>query len=188
MDVAGLIEHYGYAALFVATILEGETVLILAGFAAYQGHMELHWVFLVAMLGGFLGDQFYFWMGKRHGGWVLSNFPKLIPAFERANVLIERYHELLIVGIRFMYGLRIVGPIALGMSSVPGWRFVRFNALGAMLWAILIGGVGYLFGKTVALFLNDMDRIEAVLLGVIVLAGVIVWSWRRWKFRRKYSS
>lgn len=187
MDYSSLIAQYGYFALFAGTLLEGETVLVLAGFAAYRGYLELHWVILIALIGGFLGDQFYFWMGRRHGAWVLSHFPGLVPVFERADVLVERYHELLIVGIRFLYGFRTVGPMALGMSSVLAWRFMLFNALGAAIWAAGIGSAGYFFGNALTLFFHDFKKVEQTLLIAILLAGLIIWVVRRYRFKRKFK-
>jgi membrane protein DedA with SNARE-associated domain len=186
VSLSGLIADYGYVALFAGTLLEGETMLILAGFAAHQGYLQLHWVMVIAMLGGFLGDQFYFWLGRWRGAWVLSHFPRLVPVFERTNALIGRYHEVLIVGIRFLYGLRTVGPLAFGMSAVRAWRFMLFNALGATIWAVGIGGAGYLFGQAIELWLDDLKRVEEVLLFAILFGGLVFWSWRRWKFRRKF--
>jgi membrane protein DedA with SNARE-associated domain len=186
VSLSGLIADYGYFALFAGTLLEGETLLTLAGFAAHQGYLQLHWVISIALLGGFLGDQIYFWLGRRHGVWVRSHFPRLSPAFERTNGLIERYHEVLIVGIRFLYGFRTVGPMAFGMSAVRVWRFMLFNALGATIWAFGIGGAGYLFGHALELWLNDFKRLEEVLLFAMLFGGLIFWGWRRWKFRRKF--
>lgn len=186
MNLAALIAQYGYVALFAGCLLEGETVLILAGFAAHQGYLQLHWVIIIAMLGGFLGDQGYFWLGRWRGDWVLARYPRFVPVFERANVLIERYHEYLIVGIRFLYGLRTAGPIAMGMSAIPAWRFVLFNGLGAAIWAIGIGGAGYLFGHALELFLADIKKLEVFVLLFILFAGLLVWGWRRWKFRNKF--
>lgn len=186
MNISGLISEYGYVGLFVGCLLEGETLLVLAGFAAHQGYLQLHWVIVVALLGGFLGDQFYFWLGRWRGAWVMSRFPRLAPVFERANILIERYHEVLIVSVRFLYGLRTVGPIAFGMSAVLVWRFMLFNALGAAIWAVGIGGAGYLFGQAIELWLQDLKRVEEVLILAILFGGLALWGWRRWKFRRKF--
>ncbi len=187
MNISALITQYGYFALFAGALIEGETVLLLAGFAAHQGYLQLHWVMLVALLGGFTGDQLYFWLGRRHGAWVLCRFPRMVPLFERANTLIARYHELIIVGMRFAYGLRTVGPIALGMSAVAGWRFLLFNALGASIWAVAIGGAGYLFGHALELLLADIKKIELALLFAMMLAGIALLFWRRWRFRRKWK-
>ena len=185
MNLPGLIADYGYGALFVGALLEGETLLILAGFAVHQGYLQLHWVILTAMFGGFLGDQFYFWVGRRHGAWVLSHFPRIIPAVARSNALIERYPEVLIVVVRFLYGLRTVGPFAIGMSAVRVGRFVLFNALGAAIWAIAIGGAGYVFGQAMEAWLHNLQRVEEVLLLVLLFGGLLFWGWRRWQSHRK---
>ena len=187
MNYSSLIEHYGYFALLAGTLLEGETMLVLAGFAAFQGYLELRWVIVVALFGGFLGDQVYFWLGRKHGAWVLSHFPRLMPVVERADLLVARYHELLIVGVRFLYGFRTVGPMALGMSSVLAWRFMLFNLLGAAIWAVGIGTAGYLFGNALTLFFHDLKKIEQALLGVMLLLGFIVWAWRRYRFKRRFK-
>jgi membrane protein DedA with SNARE-associated domain len=50
-----LIENYGYLAVFIAAFLEGETILVMAGFAAYQGYLDLEKVILIALFGGLLG-------------------------------------------------------------------------------------------------------------------------------------
>lgn len=187
MSIADLIAQYGYVALFVGTLLEGETWLILAGFAAHQGYLQLHWVMLIALVGGFSGDQIYFWLGRRHGGWVQQRFPRLIPVFERTNLLMERYHEVLIVGIRFLYGLRTVGPMAMGMSAVPAWRFALFNSLGAAIWAVGIGGAGYLFGQALELLMHDLKKAEEAILVFILFAAFCIWGWRRYKFKSKFK-
>ena len=72
-----LVENYGYYAVFVGTFLEGETILIMAGFAAHSGYLALPWVMLVAFFGGLLGDQLCFFLGRRHGRRILQRFPKL---------------------------------------------------------------------------------------------------------------
>jgi membrane protein DedA with SNARE-associated domain len=187
MSISELIAQYGYVALFIGTLLEGETWLILAGFAAHQGYLQLHWVVLIALVGGFTGDQLYFWLGKRHGAWVLRRFPRIVPVVERTNALMERYHEILIVGIRFLYGLRTVGPIAMGMSAVPVWRFVLFNALGAVIWAVGFGYAGYVFGQVLELLMLDFKKLEETALLAILFAALCIWGWRRYKYRKKFK-
>lgn len=187
MSIADLIAQYGYIALFIGTLLEGETWLILAGFAAHQGYLQLHWVMLIGLVGGFLGDQIYFWLGRTHGPWVLKRYPRLSSLFERTNSLMERYHEVLIVGIRFMYGLRTVGPMAMGMSAVSALRFALFNALGAAIWSVGMGGTGYLFGQALELLMHDLKKAEETLLVVILLAAFGFWAWRRYKFNKKFK-
>lgn len=183
MDPATLIAQYGYLAVAVGCLLEGETVLALAGFAAHRGHLGLPQVILIATVAGFAGDQFFFWLGRRHGSAVLRRFPSIAGHTARVHELIERYHEWVIVGVRFAYGLRIAGPILIGTSEVPAWRFALFNAIGAAIWAPAIALSGWFLGHLVEALLGDLRRIEYWLLLGLACAGLVSWWWRRRRAR-----
>jgi membrane protein DedA with SNARE-associated domain len=78
-----------------------------------------------------------------------------------------------------MYGLRILGPIVIGMSEVPAWRFVVFNAIGAVIWAVTITALGFLFGHALQLLLAEVEQYESVaivvIVGVPLLLGLVHW-------------
>ena len=183
MSLTALLLKYGYIAVFLGTFLEGETILIMAGFAAHRGYLDLRWVVIVATVGSSLGDQIYFYLGTRYGWRILNRFPKLKPRAARVQVLLERYHLPLIPGIRFLYGLRMVGPLVIGMSSVSWLRFFVLNLLGATVWAVLISGLGYLFGNALELVLTNLRHYEEALLALMAVAGIIVWLVYRWRQR-----
>lgn len=170
-----LVAEYGYLAVFAGAVLEGETILILAGFAAHQGYLSFPLVTTIALFGGTLGDQIFFMLGRRYGVTLLRRFPQWNPGAQRVNLLLLRYHAGVIIGVRFMYGLRIVGPIAIGMSEVPAWRFILFNVIGAAIWAPLIAGVGYLFGQTLQWLFADIKHYEEVAL-LVVIGGALMLS------------
>lgn len=177
MDIPGLVETYGYWAVLVGAFLEGETILALAGLAAYRGYLDLRGVVIIAMLAGFLGDQFYFFLGRYKGSTILARFPNWQERAHRFDAMLARWHAPLIIGIRFMYGFRIVGPILLGMGRVPAWKFVFYNFIGAAIWAPLIAGLGYLFGSALEVILEDLKRYEiwaALTILAIGFSGVLV--------------
>jgi membrane protein DedA with SNARE-associated domain len=174
-----LIEHYGYLAVFVGALIEGETILVMAGYLAHEGYLNLGVVMAVAAIGGFIGDQFFFTLGRYRGREILARFPSIQVRAARVEKLVLRYQDWLIIFIRFMYGLRVAGPIFLGMARVSPVRFAVVNLLGAIVWAVLIGGAGYVFGEAVSLFLHDAQRYEAYLLGGILVLGIAVWLYRR---------
>jgi membrane protein DedA with SNARE-associated domain len=180
-----LIQHYGYLAVFIGALLEGETILVMAGFLSHEGYLNLAGVMAVAAFGGFLGDQFFFALGRFRGRQILARFPSIQARAARVGALVVRHQNWLIVFIRFMYGLRVAGPILLGMTPVSHLRFAVVNLLGAMIWAALIGGAGYLFGQAVELFLHDAQRYEAFLLAAILGLGICVWIYRRYRFEAR---
>jgi membrane protein DedA with SNARE-associated domain len=187
-DLPHLIETWGYWVLAIGCLLEGETVLALAGFAAHRGHLDFGVVLVVAAIAGFTGDQIFYWIGRRHGHRVLRRFPAVAEQAGRVHALIERHHDWLIVTVRFMYGLRIAGPILIGSAGIPPGRFAAYNALGAALWAVLVAGFGWVFGEAVEKMLGDMHRIEGLLAVALValFAGVFVWKW--WQRRRRHDT
>lgn len=75
MDLNTLISQYGYAALVIGSLAEGETVTLLGGVAAHQGLLKFPLVVLVA-LGGMIGDQVLYLCGRRFGGKLLRRFSK----------------------------------------------------------------------------------------------------------------
>ena len=172
-DLPGLIDSYGYLAVFVGAFLEGETVLALAGLAASRGYLDFYTVAVVALIAGFAGDQLYFFLGRRHGSRILARFPDARTRAHRFDELLARWHAPLILAIRFMYGFRIVGPVLLGMGRVPAWKFMVFNFLGAMIWAPLVAGIGYAFGNIVNSVLADLQRYEIWLFTAVIAAGII---------------
>lgn len=172
IDLPGLIDSYGYLAVFIGAFLEGETILALAGLAAYREYLDFTMVVIVALVAGFAGDQFYFWLGRTHGQQILARFPDALDRAHRFDALLARWHAPLIVAIRFMYGFRIVGPVLLGMGRVPAWKFVVYNFIGAAIWAPLIAGLGYLFGNIIETLLADLKNFELWAFGALILIGV----------------
>ncbi|HEY8069937.1 MAG TPA: DedA family protein [Burkholderiales bacterium] len=179
MNLPELIHTYGYWAVLGGTLLEGESVLLLAGFAAHRGHLELADVIGVAVVGGFVGDQVFFFLGRYKGQKVLERFPKYAAPAARAKELLGRYHIPLILSMRFLYGLRAALPFALGTGDIPVLRFQVLNLVGAILWSATIASAGYLFGHAVEYVLGDLKRYEEILFAVLAAGGFLYWLYTR---------
>jgi membrane protein DedA with SNARE-associated domain len=184
MDLASLIQNWGYPAVFAGSLIEGETILALAAVAAHRGYLALPWVIAVAAAGGFLGDQIYFLVGRFAGDRVLARWPGLRPGAERVRQLLDRYDAPLILGVRFMYGLRTVGPIAIGMSRVHWHRFALLNLAGAIVWAVLVAAIGYALGEALTRVLGDLKEVEEWVFGAVLVAGLAGVAWLRHRGRR----
>jgi membrane protein DedA with SNARE-associated domain len=174
IDFPGLIDTYGYLAVFIGAFLEGETILALAGLAANRGYLDFLSVVVIAMFAGFLGDQFFFYLGRHHGARILKRFPDAEKRALRFDRMLVRWQAPLIIGIRFMYGFRILGPILLGMGRVPAWKFMAYNFIGAAIWAPLIAGIGYLFGSALESVLHDLKRVELWAFFVLLFLGLVI--------------
>ena len=184
MTLELFIEHYGYWTVLIGTFLEGETVLVLAGFLAHRGYLFLPWVVAAAFAGSFCGDQLFFHIGRKYGGSYLAKHPAWQKKSSRARRLLEEYKIPFIIGFRFFYGMRTITPFMIGMSGVGRVQFVMLNLLGAMAWAIAVGTGGYFFGSTLEYFFNDVKRYERVVLGLIVITGLLLWFFHFMRSRK----
>jgi membrane protein DedA with SNARE-associated domain len=168
------VETYGYPALLVGTFFEGETFLILAGFAASLGYLDIPWVILVAFAGTLSGDQVFFYLGRRHSAMVqsfLSYYPAWQNRVERVQTRIERHQTALVFIFHFLYGLRIAFLLVIGLSRVQAGKFFVLNFFSALVWAVIVGMVGYLFGSALAMIIGDLKDLENYILGGIAMIG-----------------
>jgi membrane protein DedA with SNARE-associated domain len=175
------IEHFGYLAVMIGTFLEGETVLILGGFAAHRGYLELPWVIASAFAGTVCGDQLFYHLGRRHSQKFLARRPAWQPRIAKAQALIHRHRIAIILGFRFIYGLRTAIPFSLGVAEVPGRIFVPLNILGALVWSVAIGTAGYVFGQTLEIVFGRLKHLEFW----IMAAGLAVWAIRLQRSRHQ---
>jgi membrane protein DedA with SNARE-associated domain len=172
IDFSALIQQYGLLAVFVGALLEGETILLLAAASAHFGLLDLHEVIGVAAVGAFIGDNVFFLIGRHLGPHLLERLPWLASAVPRVDRLLEKWRWLAVIAVRFMYGLRMAGPMLIGAGRMPGWEFALANAIGAVLWAVVIATIGYYAGHAVETMLARVADGEKIALALVVVAGI----------------
>ena len=169
------LELHGYWVLFIGTFLEGEAILLLAGFLAFQGYLNILGVICTAWAGSFLGDQVYFHVGRFKGRGLLKRFHSIARKFREALRMIEKYGNFVAFISRFTYGFRIVLPIILGITNLAPRTFLLINLVSAFVWAVAFSSGGYLFGKSASLVFDNVSNYEHYL--VLALFGIIGLAW-----------
>jgi membrane-associated protein len=187
--------RYGYGVVFFGVMLEngglplpGETVLLFAGFLAYQGGVQLVWVIAAAIAGATFGDSLGYTLGRYGGNTFFDHYVKrfkfLARRFEHSRALFLKHGHWAVFTGRFITGLRVfAGPLA-GLFRMPYLRFLLFNFTGAVVWATAIGCVGFLFGNSwdnLVHVVKDIHRVTLGLVAVLALVGLIVYLRRRAK-------
>lgn len=178
MNLEEAVARWGYWTVFAWTFFEGETVLLMAGFAAHRGWLRLDGVVAAAFAGSLAGDQILFHVGRRWGTRFLESRPRWRSRVDRVHALLERRRDLFVVGFRFLYGLRTVSPVVIGTGGIPRARFLVLNALGAALWAASFGAAGYCAGEALSVLVRDAWKYELTALGAMAAAGCAVWLYR----------
>lgn len=179
MDIAGLLHDHVYTAIVLGGLIEGETTVVLAGYAAHQGYVPWWAATGLSALVNFLLDQAWFLVGRWRGERLLARSQALRRGVESLTPRLHRHRRWIVFSVRFMYGLRTAGPIAMGMARIPWVDFLIFNALGAVVWAVVFTGLGYAFGRVIAIVIGEIVHYEMLAVGVILAAGLAFWIWHQ---------
>lgn len=171
MSLEEFITQYGALAVFVGAGAEGETVAFLGGIFAHR-HLMPYWQAAVAAsLGSFVADQFFFLAGRYASRLRFVQTFTASDMMRRVTRLLETYPTGFILSFRFIYGIRIISPVAIGLSSVSALRFLALNLVAASIWGTVITAIGFLLGNVVeAVF----GRLHLHIHLLIALAAVAV--------------
>ncbi|QKC83711.1 DedA family protein [Mesorhizobium sp. NZP2077] len=172
------IEQYGLLAVFLGCIAEGESIAILGGFFAHQHVFVLWQTFVAAALGAFLGDTFFFILGRSFADHRYVVRLRRRPGFRRAYRLLNTHPNIFVLSNRYVYGMRLVGGIAAGLSTIPMPRFIILNAISSVIWAVLFSSIGYVFGLGAEHFVGQaLLRHERLLIGLGIGLTVAILAW-----------
>ena len=158
MSIEYYISTFGYLAIFFGVFLEGEAVVIAAGFLAHQGLLELNWVIVSALLGSISVYQFFFYLGRSRGSRFLDSRPHWKPRVSKVQALLQKHYLLLIFSYRFFFGFRSITPFALGMTKISQGRFFAIDLLPATVWSVTFPVLGYFFGQALETIIRDLEK------------------------------
>ncbi len=183
-----LVDSYGYllvgGIIFLESMglfLPGETALLLASAYAAQGRLSIGGVILAAALGAVLGDNAGYWIGRSGGKRVLLKLSgsRGEQRLQKGRAFFERYGPRAVFLARFVPFLRVLSAELAGMGEMNYLKFTLYNACGGVAWAMLMGSLGYLFGRNLNVLLGIVQRLGIGLVLAIGMVAVIAWTGRQ---------
>lgn len=188
MDFGQLVQDIGPWAIALGAGFEGETAAIAGGVMAHRHLFTPIEAWAATAFGAFCADELFFQVGRRFRDRPFVIHARQKPAFARAVGFIERYPTAYIMLFRFLYGLRTVSPIAMGLTSIPLKRFAAFNALACVIWSAVFTTIGFLFGPAVDRMLAALTPYKTQLMIAFPIPGTcfLIWLlWRRHQQKRR---
>ncbi|WP_395541963.1 DedA family protein [Neotabrizicola sp. sgz301269] len=176
MSVESLIQSFGLPALFLGGLVEGDGAGLVGGALAHRGAFPVCAAWAALSLGALLADQAWFALARSH-----RDSPRLArlvarPAAQRFLGLADRRPALASLAFRFVFGLRTLGPVALGLSQVPARIFIPCNVIAVAIWGALFTALGYGAGQILhRIFGRLAPGVHlGLVLGLVAAALVIV--------------
>ena len=183
MTLEPALNAYGYPILYLGTILEGETFVIISAILCQTGHLKVTWVFCAAFLGALSSDLFCFQMGRIGGGKFLKKGSRWQRRADKASRLLKRHQNLVVFSYRFFYGLRAVIPFLIGVTGFSFRRFILLSSAGTAVWSITVTAAGIFCGKALLLFMTDIKTYRLWGIGGLRMVGIVFWAIRHFKQR-----
>jgi membrane protein DedA with SNARE-associated domain len=189
--VENLVESAGLLILFALIAMEsagiplpGETALVAAGVLASRGQLDIAAVIAVAAAAAIVGDNAGYWIGRVGGrrllkrwSWLDRHASRVLPWSER---FFKRHGAKTIFLGRFVAVLRVSAAWLAGVSKMPWWRFLLWNAAGGICWAILVGLVAFYVGHAAAEAIGRYGLIGGAAVILLLAVGLVVFRfWRR---------
>lgn len=179
--VLTILRDYGtafYVVLFAYCALKSGSLPLFAGYAAQTGALDPVLVGAATFAGGYLGDEARFAVSRRYGDAIADGRPKVAQMVERGRCLLDRYGVVYMFVYRYPKGMRTIGALPVGLTDMGRTQFTALNAASALVWTLLLVGVGYLFGESVEHAIASNWGLASVALLVVFVVGFVV-AWRR---------
>lgn len=180
------VQEWGYIAVFLGAIVEGETVILTACALSALGYLNFYKIMAITFCTTVVVDQILFQIGRRYGPAFFEKYPKLLPSANKAFRLLHRFDRWFILSFRFIYGIRIISPIVIGAANVDPKRFTQLNILSALIWTLVSCYSGYMMGDMLEKVLKNLETVKHYLtLGLVVAALIVAtfFIWKRYKNR-----
>lgn len=176
-----------YLGIFLGIFFEGEMIMISSIIAAHHGHLNIWIVIIIGILGTFLSDCFYFFLGRKKGKAWLEKNTKLRNKRKVIDNQLKKTPILIFLSYRFLYGFRSITPLVIGTSTTKTTRFLILSGLSIVFWASVYSVVGYAFGEIIKSLLGDIQHIEKYIIAALVILALGVFFFKSANRRRKIS-
>lgn len=180
--IGQFIQEYGnfiYPILFIIIFCEtglvflpflpGDSLIFAAGTFAAIGKMNFWLLIIIIIMSAILGDTVNYEIGKHFGKKILNNKKfKLIKDenLKKAEDLVKQYGGTAVLLARFMPIIRTIVPFVVGMGELHYPKFIKYNAIGGIVWVSLFLTMGYLFGNIKAV----QEHFTSIIIAIVILS------------------
>jgi membrane protein DedA with SNARE-associated domain len=163
------IQDWGYIALALYSFGGGMVALAIAGVLSFNGDLNIYISIIVAVVANIAGDQFLFYMARNNKPQARNIMGKYEKFVGKTENMMVRFGSFAIVLQKYIYGIKTLIPIIIGLTDYNTKRFLFWNILGAIIWGVIVGIVSYTLGNIVLTYLAQIKEYAIGILIVLIL-------------------
>ena len=171
------IRDWGYIALFLYSFGGGFVGLAIASVLSYSGDLNIYVCILIAAISNFIGGQFLFFLARKNKNYAKDMIKKYGRKIALAHLLMKKYGSFVIFVQKYIYGIKTLVPLAMGITKYSALKFTIFNAMAAILWACVIGYASFTAGEFILNLSEDFKYVG--LFTVVVIFLLITYTFKK---------
>lgn len=143
---------FGESGMFIGFFFPGDTLLLTAGVFAGQGKLWLPGILMVVSVAAILGDNTGYHIGRRFGRRLFRKPDSLFfrqEYVQQAEAFYEKYGSKTMLFAHFLPVIRTFAPVVAGIGRMEYVKFMIFDAIGDIAWAVIVTLIGYKFGAKI---------------------------------------
>ncbi len=164
-----LIRDFGYIILFAYSFGGGFVALVVAAILSYGGELNIFITIIVAGTANFIGDQFLFTIARKNKAQAKKMMQKHRRKIAMSHLLMRKYGTWVIFFQKYIYGIKTLIPLAMGLTKYDYKKFIFFNALATTLWALIVGVSSYMLGELVYTYIEEFKTYGLAIVAIILL-------------------
>ena len=184
-DTFSNLATYGYIGLFLYSLGGGFIALIGAGVLSFMGKMDLSLVILIAFVANALGDIMLFYMARYQKGMMMEGLRKHRRKLALSHLLMKKYGSWIIFFQKFVYGIKTLIPIAIGLTKYDFKKFAILNVLSSAVWALVFGLGSYYSGRILVEFAETVSDKPWIAPIILVIFGSALWLYMTQATKKK---
>ena len=184
-DTFSNLATYGYIGLFLYSFGGGFVALLGAGVLSYMGKMDLATSMAIAFTANALGDTMLFYMARYQKSMMMNGLKKHRRKLALSHIMMKKYGSWIILIQKFVYGIKTLIPIAIGLTKYDFKKFTILNILSTVIWTLVVGLGSYYSGKpliALAEVIGDKPWIAPMLL---IFFGSSLWFYMEKATKKK---
>lgn len=184
-DTFSNLATYGYIGLFLYSLGGGFVALVGAGVLSFMGKMDITTTILIAFTANALGDVLLFYMARYQKGMMMEGLRKHRRKLALSHLMMKKYGSWIILFQKFVYGIKTLIPIAIGLTKYDFKKFAMFNVGASAVWALTVGLGSYFSGSALmkaAELIGEKPWIAPV---IVLVFGSLLWLYMEKATKKK---
>ncbi len=184
-DIFSNLATYGYIGLFLYSLGGGFVALIGAGVFSFMGKMDLSLSIMIAFIANALGDVMLFYLARYQKSMMMEGIRKHRRKLALSHILMKKYGSWIILVQKFVYGIKTLIPIAIGLTKYDFKKFIILNIGSSAIWALSVGFGSYYSGEVLVKVANYIAEKPWIAPIILLVFGSILWLYLTQATKRK---